>query len=92
MELIVDLLRPFQEATEILSAEKYVTISFVVPFFEKLKEHLAAKDKDNQMIKDMKKHMLLKLNNKYTESQFFFKYLLFIGYLIQTISNNKRRL
>ena len=25
--------------------------------------------KDNQMIKDMKKHMLIKLNNRYTESQ-----------------------
>ena len=34
MKLLVDLLRPFQEATEILCAEKYVTISFVVPFFD----------------------------------------------------------
>ena len=79
MKLIVDLLRPFQEATEILSAEKYVTISFVL-FFVKLKEHLTAKGEDNQMIKEMKKHMFLKFNNRYTEIKNFLKYLLFIRY------------
>ena len=69
MQLIGDLLMPFQEATEYLSGENYVTISVVVPFFAKLKQHLAAEDTDNQMIKDMKKHMLIKLNNRYTKSQ-----------------------
>ena len=61
MERNMDLFRLFQEATEILSAEKYVTISFVVPFFDKLKGHLAAKAMDNEMIKEMKKHMLFEL-------------------------------
>ena len=32
MQLLVDLLKPFQEATENLSGENYVTISFVIPF------------------------------------------------------------
>ena len=72
MECLVDLFRPFQEATEILCAEKYVTISFVVPFFDKLRDHLAAKDMDNEIIKDMKKHMLLKLNTRYSASQINF--------------------
>ena len=47
MECLVALFRPFQEATEILCAEKYVTISFVVPFFDKLRDHLAVKATDN---------------------------------------------
>ena len=49
-----------------------MTISFVVPFFDKLKGHLAAKATDNEMIKEMKKHVLLKLNNRYSASQINF--------------------
>ena len=51
MQLIVDLLKPFQEATENLSGEHYVTISFFIPFLACLKTLLEVDSKDNQMIK-----------------------------------------
>ena len=67
MEVLVKLLTPFKEATKNLSGENYVTISFVIPFFNKLKKHLAEDPKDIQIIKDMKTHMLKKLENRYTK-------------------------
>ena len=49
-----------------------MTISFVVPFFDKLRGHLADKDTDNTIIMVMKNHILLKLNNRYSASQINF--------------------
>ena len=54
---------------EKLSSENNVTISLIVPLFEKLKQHLAAQPQDCRMITDMKKHMLAKLKTRYSSDQ-----------------------
>ena len=53
---IIQLLKPFKECGEKLSSEANVTISLIVPLFQKLKSHLQTK-------------MLAKLNNRYTTDQ-----------------------
>ena len=69
MKNIVQLLEPFKCALEMVSAEKNVTISLIIPIFEKLKSHLQASTHDSNMIKDMKTHMLSKLGTRYTLEQ-----------------------
>ena len=73
MRVIVNLLKPFAVAIYHFIGDKLVTIS-VVPFFQTLQDHLAAKKSDIQMIREMKIHMLQKLNNRLDilKSKFFF--------------------
>ena len=66
---IVELLEPFKYAGEKLSSENDVTISCVVPMFDVLKEHLRPNKNDIPLISNMKRVMLVKLNNRYSENQ-----------------------
>ena len=54
MEAIVELLTPLKQCGEALSSEKDVTISFIVPHFKKLRDHLSENDNDLPLIKHMK--------------------------------------
>merc|ERR1712121_533748 len=69
IHLIIRLLTPFKVCGEKLSSENNVTISLIVPRFERLKLHLAADPQDTKMIADMKKHMLAKLKTRYSSDQ-----------------------
>ena len=70
---LIALLTPFKVVGEQFSKESDVTITTIVPWFNYLKKKvLIEKPNDSQMIKDMKKHMLLKLENRYNEQQINF--------------------
>ena len=69
IDSIIQLLKPFKECGEKLSSEANVTISLIVPLFQKLKSHLSPSQTDTTIIKDMKTKMLAKLNNRYTTDQ-----------------------
>ena len=66
---IVKLLKPFKECGEELSSENNVTISLIVPHFNKLRQHLSPCASGSTLIEDMKSKMLIKLNDRYTEQQ-----------------------
>ena len=61
---IIKLLKPFKECGEKLSSESNVTISLIIPLFDKLKKHLSANAIDTTLIKDMKTKMLAKLKTR----------------------------
>ena len=69
MRAIVKLLEPFKECGEALSSENNVTISLIVPHFNKLRKHLSPCATDKPLIQQMKSKMLIKLNDRYTEQQ-----------------------
>ena len=69
MKVIITLLKPFKECGEKLSSETNVTISLVIPLFEKLKEHLKNNGLDCGMITDMKATMLAKLKTRYSSDE-----------------------
>ena len=52
-----------------LGSEKNVSISLVIPVLHALKDHLEAEEDDTSMIKDMKRNMLEKLENRYSDDQ-----------------------
>ena len=56
IELLVDVLKPFQHATEVMSAVKYPTVSMVKPLLYKLVEKtLRADDSDASTAREVKK-------------------------------------
>ena len=69
MKLIIRLLKPFKECGEKLSSETNVTISLVIPLFQKLKTHLGNTDMDCSLITDMKGKMLAKLKTRYSSDE-----------------------
>merc|ERR1712082_179215 len=69
MKPIITLLKPFKECGEKLSSETNVTISLVIPLFQKLKEHLQNTDQDCSLVTDMKAKMLAKLRTRYSSEQ-----------------------
>ena len=69
MKVIITLLKPFKECGEKLSCETNVTISLVIPLFEKLKEHLKNNGLDCSMITDMKATMLATLKTRYSSDE-----------------------
>ena len=69
INFIIKLLKPFKECGEKLSSESNVTISLIIPLFDKLKKHLSANAIDTTLIKDMKTKMLAKLKTRYTPDQ-----------------------
>ena len=63
---MIELLTPFKVVGEQFSKESDVSITLIVPWFNYLKRKILIENpNDSQMIKDMKKHMLLKLENRY---------------------------
>ena len=52
IEVLVDILKPFQQATEAMGAVKYPTLSTVKPLLYKLvKRTLAVKESDSEVAK-----------------------------------------
>ena len=69
IENLISILHPFQEATEIMSKEKYPTISSVKPVLYKLLEKtLEAKEDDGNATKMMKKEIKSDLAQRYQTS------------------------
>ena len=66
---IIDLLTPFKELGDKLGSEKNVSISLVVPVLEALIKDLSPVEDDKCMIKDMKRKMLEKLQDRYSNEQ-----------------------
>ena len=56
IELLIDILKPFQHATEVMSAVKYPTVSMAKPLLYKLVEKtLRADDSDASTAREVKK-------------------------------------
>ena len=70
---MIELLTPFKVVGEQFSKESDVSITLIVPWFNYLKRKiLNVNPNDSQMIKEMKKHMLKKLENRYNAQQIDF--------------------
>ena len=66
IELLVDILKPFQHATEVMSAVKYPTVSMVKPLLYKLVEKtLRADDSDASTAREVKKAIRNDLQERY---------------------------
>ena len=66
IELLVDVLKPFQHATEVMSAVKYTTVSMVKPLLYKLVEKtLRADDSDASTAREVKKAIRNDLQERY---------------------------
>ena len=70
---VIALLEPFKVVGEQFSKESDVSITLIVPWFNYLKRKILNENpNDSQMIKEMKKHMLKKLENRYNAQQIDF--------------------
>ena len=69
MQAIIELLKPLKVFGEKLSSETNVTISLVIPIFERLKLHLQNSGQDCSLVTDMKAKMLAKLRTRYSSDQ-----------------------
>ena len=66
IELLVDILKPFQHATEVMSAVKYPTVSTVKPLLYKLLEKsLKIADSDAAVAREVKKAIRSDLQERY---------------------------
>ena len=66
---LIKLFEPFKKAGEMLGSENNVSISLILPVFSILKDLLAEKGSDCDMIKNMKVHMLNKMKTRYSTKQ-----------------------
>ena len=66
---LIKLFEPFKKAGDMLGSENNVSISLILPVFSILKELLAEKGTDCDMIKNMKVHMLNKMKTRYSAKQ-----------------------
>ena len=70
---LIQLLTPFKTVGEVFGMDSDITITSIVPMFQFLENKvLNANPADSAMVKDMKKHMLLKLKNRYNPKQWNF--------------------
>jgi len=70
---LIQLLTPFKTVGEVFGMDSDITITSIVPMFQFLETKvLNARPGDSGMVTDMKKHMLLKLKNRYTNNQWNF--------------------
>ena len=70
---MIALLKPFKEVGEVFGRDKDITLTSIVPMFCYLKTTVLFENpSDSAMIKDMKKHMLTKLENRYNQQQWKF--------------------
>ena len=66
IEQLVDILKPFQHATEAMSGVKYPTVSTVKPLLYKLLEKsLKVTDSDSKTVKDVKMAIKCDLQERY---------------------------
>ena len=64
---IIALLQPFKLISETLEGEKYVTVSMIQSFIDKIQKHLQPMTCDTSLIKNMKKSMLEKLLTRHSD-------------------------
>ena len=70
---LIQLLEPFKHVGEQFGRDKDITLTSIVPMFHYLKENILPQNAtDSLMIRDMKKHMLTKLENRYSVDQWKF--------------------
>ena len=70
LQAIDSAISPLSTLTDILSGEKYVTISAILPMLHILKtDLLKEKDTDTPLTKDIKKRIVEDITNRYTESK-----------------------
>ena len=63
---IIALLQPFKQISETLEGEKYVTVSMIKSFIDKIQKHLQPMAHDTSLIKKMKEPMLDKLLTRHS--------------------------
>lgn len=68
MEDIVKLLEPFKNATEVLSGQKYPTLSCLAPILEDLRDKLAVQPDDSSVLKATKSAMLKDFDDRYQDA------------------------
>lgn len=51
---VIDFLKLFKDMTDDIEGDKYVTLHYVLPLFEKLRSHLRSEDDDVDIIEEMK--------------------------------------
>lgn len=68
LEAVKDGLKPVAEFTDILSAENYVTVSSLLPMLHLMMDILKEEDSDVEMVKELKRRILEKVDSKYAES------------------------
>ena len=67
IEQLVEILKPFQIATEVMSGDKYPTVSIVKPLLYKLCENtLSLNDSDSSTVKAVKQSIKKDLQSRYT--------------------------
>ena len=77
---IIDLLKEIKVVTDQLETENDVSITHIIPNFKFLRDSILTHyDRDSQMIRDMKTHMKIKLDSRY--SPFQTEYLTWCSYL-----------
>ena len=65
LEDLIKLLEPFKNATEVLSGQKYPTLSCLGPILADLKEKIAANPLDSTTVKSAKRAMRIDLSERY---------------------------
>src|SRR6185369_2201569 len=64
VELLVNFLRKFREASECLEASKYPTIHLVLPWYKILLSHCEVSSSDNEISKQIKLVIRQKISDK----------------------------
>ena len=68
LEDLIKLLEPFKNATEVLSGQKYPTLSCLGPILADLKEKIADDPLDSRTMKSAKQAMRIDLSERYKDS------------------------
>ena len=68
LEDLINLLEPFKNATEVLSGQKYPTLSCLGPILADLKEKIADDPLDSRTMKSAKQAMRIDLSERYKDS------------------------
>ena len=70
IEELVEILEPFRDATEVVSGEKYPTISIICPLLYKfLNVTLCEKDDDTSLCKEVKRAIRVDLESRYVSQE-----------------------
>ena len=64
---LVKLLEPFKNATEIMSGQKYPTLSCLIPILADLQEKMQVNSLDSKTMKDAKEAMRTDLSGRYQD-------------------------
>ena len=68
MEDIVELLEPFKNANEVLSGQKYPTLSYLAPILRYLRDELTVKPDGCRVLKAAKSAMRRDFDDRYQDA------------------------